>query len=74
MLEPTGTQKSRRDKNVGAIIFAVILVAGFWALRFVLRYQLIPGVQQKHLEVPVMCVYVAAFLLILWAGKYLDIL
>jgi len=72
--DPAAQQRPKPDRNIGAGIFAVLLIVGFWTLHTVLKYHSIPAVRQKHLELPLYCVYVAAFLLILWAGKYLDIL
>lgn len=71
-MEPGDPTKPKRDKNIGAVIFALLLICGFWTINTAMRLDLIPAVHTKHLEIPLLCATGAAFLLVLWAAGILD--
>jgi len=72
LMEPEGEPKPRRDKIVGAGIFAFLLIFGLWALSTAMRFDLIPAVHTRHLELPLVCVAAMAVLLVFWATGILD--
>ena len=57
--------------SLGGKIFGALLVVGFFALREVLKWDLLPA-GYKHLEGPLTIVFIGAFLIILWAGGIFD--
>lgn len=72
MLEPAKPLRTRHDRCIATSIFSFIMLLGFWPLHIALKSNLIPGLQDGRLEIPVMCVYCAAMVLFLLAGKYFD--
>jgi hypothetical protein len=69
MLEPARPLRAKRDRYLPASISSFIVILGFWPLHIALKSNLIPGVRDGSLEVPVICVYFAAMVLFLLAGK-----
>jgi hypothetical protein len=67
------TSHSEPDQSLGEEIFGIVLFAGFWSLCAGLRWHALPAaVYAMHLEGKLIVVFIAAFLIILWAGGIFD--
>jgi hypothetical protein len=51
----------------------ILLLVGVGAIYLISKYQMIPVLRGIQLDLPLICVLGAALLVVLWAGKFLDV-
>jgi hypothetical protein len=69
---------SGRSSGAGALLILIVVVVGAIILVsrsqiFAALYQMVPWLRGMTLEVPVICAIAAAVVIVVWAGKFLDL-
>ena len=64
---------ARNQGSFGAIFLVGSLLVGFMIAHEVLGFDPMPILRGMHLEVPLVGLLIGAILIVLWAGKFLDL-
>ena len=66
-----GDRRSRSDRNLGATIFAILIVVVYFLANAVLEFDLMPAISGTRLENSLVCVFLTTVAILLWA-YYFD--